>query len=103
MAAKGSLTVQIQGQAYRIASDGDPTGQQKVQRAAALVDETMAKIRERTGTIDTQNLAILAALNIANRFVSGHGPAPSDDVVDSGRIRALIELVESATGTAGAR
>lgn len=89
-----SIAVQILGQEYRIASSDDPEAVEKIQQAAQLVDETMAKIRERTGMIDTQQLAVLAALNIANRKL-GKGDATSG--VEPARLQALIELVESAT------
>ncbi len=106
MAPKGSIAVRILGQEYRIASTANEAGVQQVQRAAALLDDTMTKIRERTGTIDTLNLAVLAALNIANRLTArqeGRGQAAaSGQRIDPKRVRALIQLVESA-GVPGGR
>jgi len=91
MAAKRTVPVQIFGQEFRIRSDGDPA---RIRRAAALVDETMARVRARTGSADTLDVAVLAALNIAHRLLlqGAHGEAPSA-TADLG---ALIHLVESA-------
>ena len=88
MAAKRTVPVQIFGQEFRIRSEGDAA---RIRRAAALVDETMARVRARTGTADTLDIAVLAALNIAHRLLAeseaGRG-APSRDLA------ALVELVE---------
>jgi len=93
MAAKRTVPVQIFGQEFRIRSDGDPA---RIRRAAALVDETMARVRARTGSADTLDVAVLAALNIAHRLLlqAAQGDAPSaGSAADLG---ALIHLVESA-------
>ena len=65
--AKRTIPVEILGQEYRIRSDSDAS---TIRRAAALVDETMAKVRDRTGTVDTLDIAVLTALNIANHLIS---------------------------------
>ena len=65
VAAKRTIPVQILGHEYRIRSDAD---EDSIRRAAAMVDETMARVRDRTGTVDTQSVAVLAALNIADDY-----------------------------------
>jgi cell division protein ZapA (FtsZ GTPase activity inhibitor) len=92
MAAKRTVPVQIFGQQFRIRSDGDAA---RIRRAAALVDETMARVRARTGTADTLDIAVLAALNIAHRLLAADASAirPARGSAD---LHALIELVESA-------
>ncbi len=57
----------------------------------------MQRIRERTGTVDTVHVAVLTALNVANRFVAQQEQAivPGEPIAPE-RVRALIELVESA-------
>lgn len=96
MTAKRSISVRILGQEYRIRSDAD---EEAVQRVAVLVDETMAKIRARTRTVDTLDLAVLAALNLANELLAlREGRSPSAAIgaaIDPERIGALIRLVES--------
>jgi cell division protein ZapA len=98
MAAKRSVLVRILGQEYRIRSDADEAS---IQRVASFVDETMAKIRERTRTVDTLDLAILASLNLANDLIAARSaaastPAEGTEWVDRTRISALIAIAESA-------
>ena len=97
--SKSAIRVRILGHDYRISSDGTPAAEEQIEAAAGLVDETMRRIQDRTGTVDTLQTAVLAALNVANRYMAHREqerPAPGEPV-DAERVRALIELVESAT------
>ena len=103
MSGRSTIEVRILGKDYRVVSDGSVSSEEQVEAAATLVDETMRRIRDRTGTVDTAHVAVLTALNVANRLLaqrdderSAGGPLESD------RIRGLIELVESATGAGAA-
>ena len=98
MAAKHSIAVRILGQDYRIATDGEASSEEQIQAAATLVDETMRRIRERTGTVDTQHVAVLAALNVGNRCLALREEArrAQGEPMDPERVRALIERVEAA-------
>ena len=58
MSEKRSIPVRILGQEYRVRSGADET---IVRGAATLVDETMQRIQQHTGTVDTRDLAVLAA------------------------------------------
>jgi cell division protein ZapA (FtsZ GTPase activity inhibitor) len=93
MAGKRTVPVQIFGQQFRIRSEGDAA---RIKRAAALVDETMARVRARTGTADTLDIAVLAALNIAHRLLAAGEPGALRTGGDGAAFGALIELVESA-------
>jgi cell division protein ZapA len=97
MAARRSVSVRILGHEYRIRTDADPAG---LARVAELVDETMARLRDRTGVIDSLDLAIMAALNLARDLVaereSGHDSSAHDE-----RVRALSERVEGLLRGAG--
>jgi cell division protein ZapA len=62
-----SFKVQIFGQVYPIQGDLDEA---YVQKLAAYVDEKMRAIVEMTPTVDTQKVAILAALAIADELHS---------------------------------
>lgn len=74
-------------------SEGDP---EAVRGAAALVDETMERVRERTGTVDTANVAILAALNLAHQLVAPReGGGGAGDGGREGRLHALADRIES--------
>lgn len=91
-ASRRTVQVKIQGRAYKIRAEGDGDGT-NVQRAAALLDETIERVRLRAGTVDSVDVAVLAALNLANSLVSerdGRGSRLADD-----RVAALIALVES--------
>ncbi len=88
--SKGSVAVQIAGHEYRIRSDADAAWLQKV---AGHVDETMQRVRERTGTIDTFDVAVLTALNLARELITLRQTSP---VAGDARLRELIELAESA-------
>ena len=94
------MQVKIQGRAYKIRAEGggDSAG---VHRAAAMLDETIERVRIRAGTVDSVDVAMLAALNLANSLVnereSRSGTAVADD-----RLAGLIELVESALSRSGA-
>lgn len=95
--AKRSVAVQISGHEYRIRSEADEAW---LQRVAACVDAAMAQIRDRTGTVDTLDVAILTSLNLAREVLSlrsrlDHDGLPQVKVSDE-RLRALIERTESA-------
>jgi cell division protein ZapA (FtsZ GTPase activity inhibitor) len=104
-ARKHSVEVRIAGRAYRIRSDADPKWLQQV---AGQVDRAMTLIRERTETVDTLEIAVLTALNLAREIVllreqlaalGEQGPGAGDGsspIVDSKHLRELIELAESA-------
>jgi len=61
------VKVQIFGQPYAIRGDLD---EKYVQELAAYVDEKMRAIAAVTATVDTQKLAVLAALAIADELHS---------------------------------
>ena len=93
---KRTIPVEILGQEYRIRSDSDAS---TIRRAAALVDETMAKVRDRTGTVDTLDIAVLTALNIANHLISLRdtaGTTSQGEEIRSNDLGDLINLVEAA-------
>ena len=96
MSVRRSIAVRILGHEYRIKSEAD---EEQVERVARYVDETMTRIRERTKTVDSLDLAVLAALNLANDLLAhreGTGASPAGPAVEPDRIRALIALAESA-------
>jgi cell division protein ZapA len=101
---KRTVPVEILGQEYRIRSDSDAS---TIRRAAALVDETMAKVRDRTGTVDTLDIAVLTALNIANHLIAlrdataGGSQGERIRPEDLGRLISLVEaaLAETAPTT----
>jgi len=85
---KPSLAVRIRGQEFRIRSDESP---ELLQQVAEIVDSTMQRIEQRTGAIDTLDVAMLTALNLAREVVEARRTRPA-----SPRLRALIERAEAA-------
>ena len=61
----GAVKVQIFGQTYTIRGDLD---ERYVQKLAAYVDQKMSAIADVTSTVDTQKVAVLAALAIADEL-----------------------------------
>jgi cell division protein ZapA len=90
--AKRSISVRIRGHEFRVRSDDDEAA---LQRVAGYLDETMSKVEEKTGTVDSLSVAMLTALNLAREVVElregqqGLGGDPK-------RLRSLIDLAESA-------
>lgn len=91
MPAKRTVSIRILGQEYRIRTDEDPAD---LQRVAGLVDETMARLRERTGAVDTLDLTVMAAVNIARDLLAERA-GRRVEAVGGERLRALTERVEA--------
>lgn len=98
MGVKRTVPVRIQGQEFKVRSDGDAG---RVRRAAALVDDTMQRVRARSRTVDTLDLAILAALNLAHRLLGRDGAPESETGSDLAPLIAQIEaaLAEERAGS----
>ena len=89
--SKRSIAVRIAGHEYRIKSEEDEAHLHEVAR---YVEDTMDRIRQRTGAVDSLEVALLASLNLARdlldaRQVGNVAPPPSE-------LRGLIERVELA-------
>jgi len=94
--AKRSVAVRIAGQEYRIRSDAD---EEWLQRVAGCVDVTMSQIREKTGAVDTLDVAMLTCLNLAREVLAmrdRRDGLQSGTAVEGLRLRTLIDLVEAA-------
>jgi cell division protein ZapA (FtsZ GTPase activity inhibitor) len=92
MGARRSVSVRIRGQELRILTDKDP---EALERVAELVDQTMARIERHTGTVDSLDVAMLTALNLARELLELR-ESDSGTGVDADRLRALVEQAESA-------
>ena len=91
------VAVQIAGHDYKIRSDGDEDG---LVRIAGYVDQAMQRVRERTGTVDSLDVAVLTCLNLARELLAIHGSIHEQrsGAVPDEKLRSLIERVESALG-----
>jgi cell division protein ZapA len=92
LSPRRSVAVRVRGKELRLLTEGD---EEALHRVAALVDQTMARVEKRSGAVDTLDVALLAALNLARELLElrerGGEPAP-----DAARLRSLVEQAESA-------
>jgi len=98
---KPSVTIRVRGQEFKIRTDDDEA---RLLRVAEYLDETMTMVEARTGTVDSLDLALLTALNLARELVDLRerrgGAAGTGPGVDADRLATLIELAEEALETA---
>jgi len=94
------VRVSIIGKEYRVVTDRDELW---VQRVAELVDRAMARVRDETETVDTLDVAVLTALQLAQNLMilNDEGIAvPSSERAnnreDAQRLRDIVQLAEEA-------
>ena len=63
------------------------------------VDETMERIKQRTGAVDSVEVALLTALNAARELDEARGAGEA--LPPSAELRGLIERIEAAVDAAG--
>jgi len=88
--SKKSVAVRIAGHEYKILTEGDGDSLRQI---AADVDRAMKRVRDRTGTVDTLDVAVLTCLNLAREVIelrNQSNAAASDE-----RLRGLIDRVEA--------
>jgi cell division protein ZapA len=88
-----SVKVQIFGQTYAIRGELDDA---YVQQLAKYVDEKMQAIADATGTVDTQKLAVLAALAIADELRSSEVELGDREELLREQAERCLTLVERA-------
>jgi len=98
MSAKRSVAIRVLGQEYRIRTDADPA---ELQRVAGLVDETMSRLRDRTGAVDSLDLAMMAAVNLARDLLSERAGWHAGQATQ--RVPSLTEQVETLLRSDGLR
>lgn len=91
--SKKPVAVRIAGHDYKLRSDGDDGSLQKL---AGYVDRAMNRVRERTGTVDSLDVAVLTCLNLAREILTLRDQ--KSDGADAGKLQSLIERVEAALG-----
>jgi cell division protein ZapA len=95
--SKPSVAVRISGKEYRIKSDVDEAS---LQRVARYVDETMDRIRKRTGAVDSVEVALLTALNVARELDDAR--AAGEVASPPTALRGLIDRVEAVVASSSA-
>lgn len=94
--AKKSIQVQIAGKEYRVRSGASAAW---LQRVAGYVDRSMERIQARTNAVDSLDVAVLTALNLARELVELRegGPGSSHGtLLEHERLMALTDIAESA-------
>jgi len=87
------VKVQIFGQTYSIQGDLDA---RYVQDLAKYVDEKMQAIADATATVDTQKIAVLAALAIADELHSAQRERTDREELLREQAERCLTLVERA-------
>src|SRR6266446_6792447 len=89
----GAVKVQIFGQTYTVRGELDEC---YVQQLAAYVDEKMSAIADATSTVDTQRVAVLAALAIADELHSLRKDRTDEEDLLREQAERCLTLVERA-------
>lgn len=96
MEKRGSVTqVEIFGQTYNVRAEGDGD---YIHDLARFVDSRMKEVADRTTTVDTTKIAILAALNISDDLYQERKGRQSDPADARGRAERLIRKLDDALG-----
>lgn len=82
--------IQILGRYYTLKGIDD---KEYIDELAGFVDETMRKIADATGTVDTQKTAILAAMTIADQLFQIRKDLGQDDTELERNINALCDQI----------
>jgi cell division protein ZapA (FtsZ GTPase activity inhibitor) len=95
---KEKLRVNIFGRQYEL-DPGNLTPLEASQ-LAGYVDQKMKEIAEKLGLVDTQKIAVLAALNIAFELGSQRKSAAGEmPPQDEAKLKSLLETLEKALNT----
>jgi cell division protein ZapA len=89
----GPVKVQIFGQTYSIQGDLDA---RYVQKLAEYVDKKMQAIADATATVDTQKIAVLAALAIADELHNMQRERSDEEELLREQAERCLTLVERA-------
>lgn len=87
--------VEIFGQTYNVRAEGDSS---YIHDLARFVDSRMKEVAERTATVDTTKIAILAALNICDDLYQIERNRKADPTNAMARAERLIRKLDDALG-----
>lgn len=88
---KRAVSVQIAGQRYALRSDADD---REVRRLAEFVDGKIKEVQKAARTPDTQSVAILAALQIAEELFEARRSREDLKKKVRDRSRAILDYIE---------
>jgi cell division protein ZapA len=87
--------VEIFGQTYHVRGVTSP---EHVAHLAGFVDQKMREVSDHTPTVDTLKVAILAALNIADQYLSARQKLQNLEQMVAERSRRLSTTIDAALG-----
>ena len=87
------VTVEVMGRRYPITTKLAP---ETIQELATYVDQTFRAATEHSTGADTVGVAVLAALNIADKYFQARKMQPSADENLTERIGAIEQMVDRA-------
>jgi len=93
-----AVTVNILGKEYRVACP--PEEREGLLQSAAYLDKKMREIRERGRTSGSDNVAVMAALNITHELMQKQGQSDKVGNGLSARVRNLQSKIEAALSSA---
>lgn len=88
------VVVNILGKEYRVACPAEE--REGLLQSAAYLDEKMREIRDRGRTTGSDNIAVMAALNITHELMQKQGQAEKIDNSLSTRVKNLQSKIEAA-------
>jgi cell division protein ZapA len=89
---KNLVRVEILGREYTVKSD---EGEERVRKIAEYVNRKIKEVSESSQTVSTLNLAILAAMNIANDYLEAMEDQKDFFQTIEARSGRLIEMISS--------
>lgn len=92
------VVVNILGKEYRIACP--PEEREALLQSAAYLDGKMREIRDRGRTAGSDNVAIMAALNITHELMQKQGQSEKVDNTLTTRVKSLQGKIEAALSSA---
>ncbi len=84
------LTVEIYGQTYQLRGEGE---EERIRELSDFLDEQMNEIAEQTSEVDSLDIAVLAALNIADSYFTLRESDETGEIPE-GKINNLIEMLD---------
>ena len=88
---KKTTEIAIMGQKFMIKSDSD---EEYVHRIAGFVDQKINEVMQSTKSVASLNVAILAAMNIADEYFRSQRSQEEKFVNAEKKIKDLIELID---------
>ena len=94
--SKQVTAVKIFNQTYQVSSGGDP---EYVKQLARYVDKMMTEVFEKTPTVDSLKVAVLAALNIADECFAAQRQLETLDDTVTEKSERIITLIDPLVGS----